>query len=67
MHKSPRSPSKFLIGLLIDKKIKTVVNNSEEVARNYVDEIRNSIENLKAELDKIESLFENLEEAIKGD
>ena len=27
-----------------DKKIKTVVNNSAEVAKNYVDQTRNSIE-----------------------
>ena len=36
----------FNVGLqkYFDKKIKTVVNNSAEVARNYVDDIRNSIE-----------------------
>ena len=36
----------FNVGLqkYFDKKIKTVVNNSAEVAKNYVDDIRNSIE-----------------------
>ena len=36
----------FNVGLqkYFDKKIKTVVNSSAEVAKNYVDEIRNSIE-----------------------
>ena len=36
----------FNVGLqkYFDKKIKTVVNNSAEVARNYVDQTRNSIE-----------------------
>ena len=36
----------FNVGLqkYFDSKIKTVVNNSAEVAKNYVDQIRNSIE-----------------------
>ena len=36
----------FNVGLqkYFDQKIKTVVNNSAEVARNYVDDLRNSIE-----------------------
>ena len=36
----------FNVGLqkYFDKKIKTVINNSAEVARNYVDQTRNSIE-----------------------
>ena len=36
----------FNVGLqkYFDKKIKTVINNSAEVAKNYVDQTRNSIE-----------------------
>ena len=36
----------FNVGLqnFFDKKIKTAVNNSAEVAKNYVDQTRNSIE-----------------------
>jgi predicted component of type VI protein secretion system len=39
----------------------------EDAGNSKLDEIRNSIRNLKAELDTIESLFENLEDVIKGD
>ena len=41
------------------------VGKSDEDGK--LDQIRDSIGNIKIELDRIESLFQNLEEVIKGD
>jgi hypothetical protein len=51
----------------VKKETTSTPVNLEGAGDSKLSEIRNSIGNLKAELDKIESLFENLEEAIKGD
>jgi len=51
----------------VKKETMSTPANLEGEGNSKLNEIRNSIENLKAELDTIESLFENLEEVIKGD
>jgi uncharacterized membrane protein (UPF0182 family) len=51
----------------VKKKTTATPANIEDAGNSKLSEIRNSIKNLKAELNKIESLFKNLEEAIKGD
>ena len=51
----------------VKKQTTSTPANLEGKENSKLNEIRNSIENLKAELDTIESLFENLEEVIKGD
>jgi len=51
----------------VKKETTSTPANLEGEGNSKLNEIRNSIENLKAELDTIESLFENLEEVIKGD
>ena len=53
----------FALEKYFDKKITTVVNNSYELAKNYVDEVRNKIESdivlISFDLNKITNIYEN--------